>query len=109
MSNFRNTVEAAARGTDLADLLNHIAWTDIIVPELTKAKDRYSTTLVQKVLGNSNSSTLTIEQLAGRIAGIEFVYDLLTRIVERGEKASTILQEQQYTLDNPYNSKPSTN
>lgn len=109
MSNFRKTVEDAAKGQDLSDLLNHIGWTDIIVPELTKVKERYSTILVSKVLGQQDASTLTVEQLAGRIAGIDFVYNLLTKIVEKGEKASDILRDRQFTLDNPYNSAPPTN
>jgi hypothetical protein len=97
--------EDAAKAEDLSDLANHIGWTDVLLPELTKAKNTYSTQLVQKVLGNSAITPLTVEQLAGRVNGIDFMIGMLTSIITKGQKASKFLQEYHSTV---YNSIPPT-
>ena len=86
-----STQEAIARGEDLRDLLDHIAWTDTIVPELNKLRDLYSRLLVQSVLGQKISITsygqqveLSAEQLAGKIAGINFIEELMKKVLTRG-------------------------
>jgi hypothetical protein len=98
--------ESAAKAEDLLDLANHIGWTDVLLPELKKAKDNYSALLVQKVLGNHAASPFSTEQLAGRVAGIDFMLGLFNSIITKGERASKFLQEYHSTI---YNSIPPTN
>jgi len=107
MPSLPNLAMDAAKAQDLSDLASHIAWTDIVSPELTKLRETYSTQLVQKVLNAPGSSPLTIEQLAGRIEGIDFIKRLFTRIIEKGEKAQSLLRERQFILEDPYNSNHS--
>lgn len=81
----------AAKGEDLADLLEHIAWVDIIRPALVKQRDNYTKMLVGSVLGyslkNESGESVSKEQLAGKISGIDYVFDLLESLLARGERA----------------------
>lgn len=83
--------EAAARGEDLKDLLEHIAWTDTIKPEFDKLRSLYSNLLSKSVLGQRIMDTagniVTSEQLAARIEGLEFTAALFERILRRGKSA----------------------
>lgn len=86
--------ESAARAEDLQNLLDHIAWTDTIQPELQKLRSAYAKVLVNSVLGqpyttttNGLVSAVSSEQLAGKIYGIDFIQELFTRILTRGQVA----------------------
>jgi|WetSurMetagenome_2_1015567.scaffolds.fasta_scaffold138310_2 hypothetical protein len=89
-----------AKGEDTRNLLDHIAWTDVIEPELEKRKALYGKLLVAAVLGSkitipgsSGPTDLTPEQLAGRIDGINFIQTLLKRILRDGASAFSTLND----------------
>lgn len=80
----------AAKGEDTKDLLNHIAWTDVISPELLRLKDEYINLLTAAVLGQQlmqNGIPITKEMLAGRVEGITFIHNLFARILKDGARA----------------------
>jgi hypothetical protein len=105
--NNSSRLELAARAEDVNDLLNHIAWTDTIRPELIKHKDTLSKMLVASVLGTpvqrqtarGEAIIVTTEQLAGRIEGIDFVLSLLEGILRRGVTALRDLSAQGYNIE----------
>lgn len=85
----------AYQAKDTEDLLNHIAWNDVILPKLRKAQEQYSKVLVAMTLGAVIPGTaLTREQIAGRISGIDFVTELMKNILRRGDKAEEYLKSQ---------------
>lgn len=85
---------AAAKGEDLGDLLNHIAWTDTIRPALVREKEIYTKLLVEATLGRTpmvdtakGPQEISKEQLAGRIYGIDHITDLFEKILTKGLRA----------------------
>lgn len=91
----------AAKAEDTADLLNHIAWTDVIHPALQRERELYTKLLVSSTLGMPVRTAsaggpveLTKEQLAGKIYGIDFITDLLEKILTKGDKAIAELHAQ---------------
>lgn len=81
---------AVAKSEDLVNLLNHIAWTDVISPKLTELKSQYTKVLTAAVLGTPiviNGVPITKEQIAGRIEGIDFIYGLFAKILKEGARA----------------------
>jgi len=84
---------AAYQGVDTNDLLNHIAWTDVIKPRLINLKDQWGQALVRAVMTPGQPSSLTREQIAGRIEGISYIIGLFEDILRRGEKAALELKE----------------
>ena len=86
----KSAMIVAAKGEDVQDLLNHIAWTDVISPELLGLKEEYTNLLTAAVLGqqlSQNGALITKEMLAGRVEGITFIHNLLTRILKDGKRA----------------------
>ena len=82
-----NLVLSAAQGIDTEDFLNHIAWTDIIYPNLLKQKEILSSKLVGSVLRQLAPNEETREQLAGKILGLDYTIKLITELVHQGRKA----------------------
>ena len=91
----------AAKGRDLNDLLNHIAWTDVVKPKLSELKDYYSKLLVSSLLGGTDISKypLTPTQLAGRVEGIDFIFVFLEGVLREGDKATATLQQEGFNFD----------
>ena len=87
---------AAAQATDTRDLLNHIAWTDVILPRLERYKSQLSTQLVSLTLGRPGE--ISREQVAGILAGIDFIKTLFERILRDGEKALRTLKDYNVNL-----------
>lgn len=90
----RKKEESIARAEDLRNLLDHIAWTDTIQPELDKLSTHYEALLVKSVLGEklvvatpAGPTVISSEQLAGRIQGIAFIKDLFDKILRNGVAA----------------------
>lgn len=86
--------ETAAKAEDLGDLLDHIAWREVLQPELLKARDNYTKMLVNSTLGlpvtvdtKAGPSVISREQLAGKIFGIDFVITTVENILSRGRRA----------------------
>ena len=89
---------AIAKAEDTYDLLNHIAWTDVLKPKLLLEREQYSKALVNHLLGSPLPEGLTKEQLAGRIYGIDFITTRIESVLSRGEKAAAELQYQGISL-----------
>lgn len=85
-------LEAAAKAEDLYNLLNHIAWTDVIKPKLQQQVQLYSTILVNEALGAPLPIGKTREQIAGMAFGIKHICELFERILKDGERALEALQ-----------------
>lgn len=91
----RKKMEEAYKGQDTESLLNHIAWTDVILPKIQKERELYQSLLVQAVLGveptvkdvNGHVHKISREHLAGRIAGLDYIMKLFERILRDGERA----------------------
>jgi len=82
-----NIALKAAQGMDLNDLLNHIAWTDVVKPELDDAKARLTKRLVDATLKPQQEGTETREQLAGMLYGIQFIELTFARILREGARS----------------------
>jgi hypothetical protein len=76
-----------AQAEDTYNLLNHIAWTDVILPKLERKKAIYSKMIVDHHLGKPIPQDLTVEQIAGKVYGIEEIISLFAQILSQGEKA----------------------
>lgn len=114
----QNPFEAVAKAEDLADLLDHIAWREVLRPALAKARDNYTKMLVNSTLGlpvmvetKQGPATISREQLAGRIDGFDFVITTIESILARGTRAVEELRSKGLSLASlDYgNSGPSSN
>lgn len=84
----------AAKAEDLHDLLNHIAWTDVVRPALLREREVFTKLLVASTLGapvqvpsSSGPVPVTREQLAGKIYGIDYITGLMEKILDKGVRA----------------------
>jgi hypothetical protein len=87
-----DSLTRVAQAEDTFNLLEHIAWTDVILPKLNAARDQYSKALVNHLLGQPLQDGLTKEQLAGKIYGLNFITSLMESILTRGERALSELK-----------------
>ena len=92
---------AAAKAEDTYDLLNHIAWTDVIRPRLEEVVRQYSALLVSEALGGALPPGKTREQLAGIAYGINYITGLFERILKDGERALEGLATTGLQIHNP--------
>ena len=81
-----------AQAEDTQDLLNHIAWTDVVKPKLLKDKEIWEKTLVAHLLGAPLPEGQTKEQLAGKIYGINYTIEYLENILRTGTRYFEMLQ-----------------
>lgn len=89
-----STALKAAQGMDLQDLLNHIAWTDVIQPQLVEAKSILTKRLVDATLQPQQPNSESREQLAGKLYGIVFMENMLAKILREGAGARETLASQ---------------
>lgn len=89
----------AAKALDTKDLLDHIAWTNVIKPQLDEARKQLSDMLVKSVLAPQNPLTESKEQIAGKLYGIEFISSRIERILREGELAERDLASRNIFLD----------
>jgi hypothetical protein len=96
--------EAVARAEDLAELLDHIAWRETILPALNKLSQRYQDLLTKAILGSKivlatelGPAELSAVQLAGRVEGIAFITKLFESVLARGETAIKTLDREAAT------------
>lgn len=90
----------AYKAEDLSDLLSHIAWTDTVQPALLRERDQLTRALVSSTLGLPVQAktaegvvTVTREQLAGKIYGIDYILTMFEKLLRRGEVATKQLKE----------------
>jgi len=92
------TALKAAQGIDTLDLLNHIAWTDVIKPKLAQARDLLTKRLVDLTLGVAKPGEETREQIAGKLFGINFIETLFHNILAEGGRANDALARENLFL-----------
>ncbi len=85
--------EDAYKAHDLGDLLDHIAWTDVLKPELLKSKAAYARRLTDAVLSRTAEETMKPEQLAGICYGIDMVVGAIEGILRKGISAEDFLRK----------------
>lgn len=83
----------AAQGIDTEDFLRHIAWTDVVKPELERAKRILADRLVQAVLKPLAEGQESQPQIAGKLFGIDFAIRTIEDIVRKGRLAGGALAE----------------
>jgi len=88
----------AAQGLDTQDLLNHIAWTDVIKPKLDEAKLLLTKQLVDATLNPQQPNSQTREQIAGRLWGIDYIITSFEKVLREGARAKELLAEQNLFL-----------
>lgn len=87
MSTNQSRLVAVAQAEDTYDLMNHIAWTDVVRPDLESKIKSYSKLLVAEALGTPLPGDLTREKVAGMCYGLQYVMSLFESILTKGEKA----------------------
>ena len=88
-----NQLIAVAKAEDTYDLLNHIAWTDVVKPELQTVRETFSKQLVAAMLGSPLPIGITKEQLAGKAFGIDYIIRLFESILAKGKVAREDIRE----------------
>lgn len=86
-----STALKAAQGMDVQDLLDHIAWTDVIRPQLDAAKTLLTNRLVDTTLNPQKEGTETREQIAGKLHGIVWIQQKLEKILAEGSRSKEAL------------------
>jgi len=94
------TVIKAAQGADTQDLLNHIAWTDVILPKIDEARESLTKQLVNLVLTapGSRPGGETQEQIAGKLYGLNYLVTALQRILAEGNHAKELMSQENIFL-----------
>jgi len=87
MNQHERNLVTVAKAEDTYDLLNHIAWTDVVRPRLEQEVKNLSSILVAEALGTPISGGRTREQIAGICYGINYMIHLFEKIMESGERA----------------------
>lgn len=90
---------AAVKGEDTQDLLNHIAWTDVIRPRLEAQVTQWSQILVAEALGGPLPPGKTREQVAGMAYGVQSTIRLFEQILKDGERAISALSAEGIKLN----------
>ena len=101
MKSSQELLRAAADADSLGNMLQHLAWTDTLEPQLLAHREVLVRQLTESVLGRTTfvqtnakiAVPLKPEHLAGRIAGIDFILDLMKKVLVAGEKAGDALRE----------------
>lgn len=89
-----NPALKAAQGIDTKDLLDHIAWTDVIQPQIVQAKAILTNRLVAATLNAPKPGDETREQIAGRLYGIGFIEKVIEKILKEGDSGARELASQ---------------
>lgn len=95
-----NLALKAAYGEDTEDLLDHIAWTDVIKPQLEKARIHFTNQLVSATLAPQREGTESREQIAGKLYGISYITTLFEKILKEGGDAKAILAKDNFFISN---------
>ncbi len=93
-----NTALAAAQGLDTYDLLQHIAWTDVVKPQLEEAKATFTHQLVSATLRSQVPGEDTREMLAGKLFGINYIITTFEKTLKKGQQAREALAKENLFL-----------
>lgn len=95
---FTKARQRAAKAADVRDLQEAVGWELVLEPALRNTRELYQKELTHKLLGlpplRGDTKDASPEQIAGRIHGIEFVYNLFDRILREGQSSQELLAEQ---------------
>lgn len=92
-----------AMAEDLDNLLEHIAWTDIVEPTLLSKREALVNLLVDTNLGrpatvpikgSTAQRPLKAEEIAGQIYGIDYILSFFRKLLTNGETADKKLQDE---------------
>lgn len=78
------------KAQDLQDWQDHIAWEEIIAPEMKKVREILISRLVALNLGQEIKGT-TREMVAGQLFGMDWIEKEISKILGRGRTAEKIL------------------
>lgn len=78
------------KAQDLEDWQQHIGWVEVLEPALQRAKELLTKQLVDANLGKPPEGT-TIEQIAGKLFGLQWITLEISRILKQGDYASKVL------------------
>lgn len=95
---FEQTALTAAKGADTEDLLDHIAWTDVVLPKFLADREFLTKKLVDMTLAPIAPGSETKEQVAGKIYGIDYAIKTLEKIVKDGKSAKQTLAANNISL-----------
>lgn len=92
-----NLNETVAKGQDLAEYLDHIAWSGIVEPWLLRQKEVYQSWLVDVVLSHKplvlgDGRQITAEQCAAHVEAINNLLQFFRLINGQHKKALEALQ-----------------
>lgn len=85
-----NPYDAINKADDLAQLLDCLGWTQVIQPEFRRARESLGNQLMTAVLDGRASvggQSLTKEQIAGMMWGIDWLDKLFGKILKDGANA----------------------
>ena len=83
----------ALQGSDTLDLLDHIAWNEVVLPRMREAQQILTRRLVELTLTPPTTGSESREQVAGKIFGIDFAIRTIEGIVRQGRDAASILSQ----------------
>jgi flagellar biosynthesis regulator FlaF len=96
--NITETATRAAKGADVRDWLDHIAWTDVIEPRLAALREARTRELVQATLNPGAAKVRSTAEVAGEIHGIDYVRNLLQQLIKDGRAADVELKQHGISL-----------
>lgn len=89
MTNLHDLATAAAKGSDAADFLDHIAWTEVIEPQLLREREALMQELVQATLSPNPKTNAALA--AGKIAGLDWFRHRLAQLIREGKDAAATM------------------
>jgi hypothetical protein len=95
----QSKVVDAAMAEDLGDLLDHIAWTDVLRPAIQTTRVALSSRLTASVLGCAPEGERSSQQLAGMLYGLDLVVTSIEKILRKGASAAESLRANGFSLD----------
>lgn len=93
MSSYEDNVTAVQQADEVINLLDHLAWTDVLKPKIEKQISIYAGLLPTLVLnsGKEKEIGITKEEIAGRIEGFKYAVAIIEDILMKGSKAFKVL------------------
>lgn len=93
-----STAVTAYQGQDTLDLLDHIAWTDVLRPKLEQHRKYLTDKLVSATLSAPQPNSESKEQIAGKLYGIQFMINTIEKVLRAGANAKAALAEENLFL-----------
>lgn len=85
--NNSDALKAVAKADEIAELLEHVGWTEHLEKSLDTLRETAVQQLIRATLGLPNRSDQTPEQAAGVAYGVDFLKTTIERALVKGDKA----------------------